>query len=531
MMISNEIEWLIDIYAHSHQQPTADNVEKIKLSQLVSKLGFFYEKFRNAIDYNEEHLVRRNAIDRIIRRQVIFLQESRPHKISKTLIYEFIRAGYLPNDQLPETIIGELARIIDKYLIIVNYIFGRQLPQAKKLASLTLGIASCEINEFLSPVTSRQDEAAANLMYSHLVEHLNFANSKIDPKEQNLQIYIAVLKNLNKADLPALRYALLKLYAPNWHQFSETEIKTFCHNISIIYGKINKHLSHPIAFQLSHTIKTQAVFFLIIKDLISQHPKDIQQIIANEETMEDNIEELVANRQLKIKSKLIGTIFRVIVYIFFTKTILAFILELPYDIWIAQHINWRALIINITFHPALMFVMAMAIHIPGPKNTKIIVEEIKKIVYQQERNLIFKPKKIMKKGTLSYYAFNLIYSIMFGVSFGLIVYLLRLLNFNILSGVLFIFFLTIVSFFAFRLRYLAKQLLVLPRKDNLLGFIIDFLSLPIVRVGRFLSTNFSRVNVFLYILDFIIETPFKMLIEFLEKTMSFINDKREEIIE
>ncbi|HPN81444.1 MAG TPA: hypothetical protein PK412_02775, partial [bacterium] len=96
MMISNEIEWLIDIYASSRQQPTPDNVEKIKLSQLVSKLGFFYEKFRNAIDYNEEHLIRRNAIDRIIRRQIIFLQENRPPKISKTLIYEFIRAGYLP---------------------------------------------------------------------------------------------------------------------------------------------------------------------------------------------------------------------------------------------------------------------------------------------------------------------------------------------------------------------------------------------------------------------------------------------------
>ncbi|HPN81712.1 MAG TPA: hypothetical protein PK412_04185, partial [bacterium] len=103
--------------------------------------------------------------------------------------------------------------------------------------------------------------------------------------------------------------------------------------------------------------------------------------------------------------------------------------------------------------------------------------------------------------------------------------------FNILSGALFIFFLTVVSFFAFRLRYLAKQFLVIPRKDNLFGFLIDFVSLPIIRVGRFFSTNFSKVNIFLYFLDFIIETPFKLLVEFMEKTISFINDKREEIIE
>ena len=531
MMISNEIEWLIDIYASSRQQPTPDNVEKIKLSQLVSKLGFFYEKFRNAIDYNEEHLVRRNAIDRIIRRQIIFLQENRPPKISKTLIYEFIRAGYLPNDQLPETIIADLAKIVEKYLTLISHITQRQLPQAKKLISFTLGLASCEINEFLSPHQSRQDEAAANVLYSHLIKHLNFSNSKISPEEKNLQIYIAILKNLNKADLPALRYALLKLSVPNWRQADPETIQKLCRHLETVYNRINKHLTHPIAFQLSRSLRTQTVFFSVLKELIKKNQPIIHQILSDPELLEDKIEKIVTAKNLAIKNKLIGTIFRVIVYIFFTKTILAFILELPYDLLIAKHINWPALIINITFHPALMFVVAMAIRIPGPKNTKIIVEETKKIIYQQERALIFKPKKVMKKGTMSYYAFNFIYLIMCGVSFGLIVYLLKKLHFNILSGALFIFFLTVVSFFAFRLRYLAKQFLVIPRKDNLFGFLIDFVSLPIIRVGRFFSTNFSKVNIFLYFLDFIIETPFKLLVEFMEKTISFINDKREEIIE
>ena len=58
---------------------------------------------------------------------------------------------------------------------------------------------------------------------------------------------------------------------------------------------------------------------------------------------------------------------------------------------------------------------------------------------------------------------------------------------------------------------------------------IDVFTLPIVRVGRFLSSNFSKVNIFLYILDFVIETPFKMVVEVMEKAVSFIKEKREEI--
>jgi len=108
---------------------------------------------------------------------------------------------------------------------------------------------------------------------------------------------------------------------------------------------------------------------------------------------------------------------------------------------------------------------------------------------------------------------------------------LNFFNFNVPSGILFVFFLTIVSFFGFRLRNLAKQLSVVPRKDNFFSFLVDFISLPIIRVGRFFSTNFAKINIFLFILDFLIETPFKALVEFLEKAVSFINEKREEIIE
>ena len=48
-----------------------DDLPRIKVSSLVSRLAFFYEKARNAVDYEEEHLLRKTAIARILKRQIV----------------------------------------------------------------------------------------------------------------------------------------------------------------------------------------------------------------------------------------------------------------------------------------------------------------------------------------------------------------------------------------------------------------------------------------------------------------------------
>ena len=48
----------------------------ISVSEVSSALAFYYEKIRNIIDYQDEHLLRQSAIKRILNRRLIF-QESR----------------------------------------------------------------------------------------------------------------------------------------------------------------------------------------------------------------------------------------------------------------------------------------------------------------------------------------------------------------------------------------------------------------------------------------------------------------------
>jgi hypothetical protein len=54
--------------------------------------------------------------------------------------------------------------------------------------------------------------------------------------------------------------------------------------------------------------------------------------------------------------------------------------------------------------------------------------------------------------------------------------------------------------------------------------------MPILSVGKFLSTGLSRLNFFGLFFDFIVEAPFKLIIEVFEEWISFVRNKREEIV-
>jgi hypothetical protein len=50
-----------------------------------------------------------------------------------------------------------------------------------------------------------------------------------------------------------------------------------------------------------------------------------------------------------------------------------------------------------------------------------------------------------------------------------------------------------------------------------------------IRAGRWISIRAPRVNIFLFFFDFIIEAPFKALVELIENWLAFLREKREEI--
>ena len=69
----------------------------------------------------------------------------------------------------------------------------------------------------------------------------------------------------------------------------------------------------------------------------------------------------------------------------------------------------------------------------------------------------------------------------------------------------------------------------LVEKENVLSPVIDFFFMPMLSIGKFLSTEVARFNFFILLFDFIIEAPFKLIIEVVEEWISFVKARKEEI--
>jgi hypothetical protein len=519
---------MIRVFERTAQIALPPEDSRLKLNTVVSKISFFYEKLRNAVDYAEEHLLRERAVYRNLKRTMTVTNRSGA-AIAKPLIYDLIRSGYLPNDQLHENVISQVEVIINRYIILNNYIGNYKVKDEKvDIFDLLLSMLAIEIDDLL--VSKDRDNALVECMYQVVKKDVVVTDNRYSELDKKIQMYIAILKSLMKADRARVSFYLWLMYIPEWSTAGESELLKIAQNISDLYTNITKQLDHPLQGLYIKILRKYNVLFLLIRDIIWEYPMQAVDIWKQPQLLEERIRQAAKKRYKVSRVKLTRSIIRSIIYLFITKMILAVLLEFPLDLMFENTINYMTIAINVTFPPLLMFIIGLFIRVPGIKNTDKIVQGIKEISYQfDERNVIRKIKKPLKRSVLLTRVFKFIYAIIFLFTFALILSGLNLLGFNIASMIIFIFFLSLVSFFSIRISQSARELHILEKKDNALTFITDFFSLPILEAGRWLSNKLNMINFFVVFFDFIIEAPFKVLIEAIDEWTGYVREKKEEI--
>ena len=71
--------------------------------------------------------------------------------------------------------------------------------------------------------------------------------------------------------------------------------------------------------------------------------------------------------------------------------------------------------------------------------------------------------------------------------------------------------------------------MVVEPKENLLSFLWSFFYIPVISTGKWLSGKFASINIFVFVLDFIIEAPFKVFVAVAEEWTKYIRERRENI--
>ncbi|MBU1132425.1 hypothetical protein KKC32_04240 [Patescibacteria group bacterium] len=534
MAVSKLIATLID--SSLPEKIKIEEGEKIKVNTVISKAAYIYENVRTAIDYNEEHLIRKNAIYRILKRKLVLekmilenylLDKFHQDEIARQLLQELIRGRYLENN-VPVKLVGKVDGILSKYSKLLKEVKEKQGRVDHDLFNFLLEMQAVEIESAVIP--QKKEKAAIRAMFSVMNPRVTFVNVQVDEKEKEMQVYLGVHRALYKWDDAMIHHLLLNLYYPAWKNADENLIAKIASKINKVKAEIEKQTNHPWRKNILKLLQKQAIVFWIMQDVIEANPEKAHEIFSDKETLTAEVQKACEKRYKQASVKLRRGVVRSIVYVFFTKMILALAIEFPADIYLSGAINYVTAVTNILFPPVLMFLVAILIRLPRKENTEMIVKTINEITFDKKIEREFKLKDTRKQGKAMRFVFNSIYGLTFIFSLMVLFSFLHRLGFNVFSSLIFILFLTLVSFFGIRIRRPIKDLMVIDTRDSLIGIIVDFFALPFVSMGRIMSEKFSKLNVIAFFMDIIIEAPFKLLIELVEDLFSFLREKKEDVL-
>lgn len=505
------------------QKEKKEEGEFVSVSETVSAAASVYENVRNALEYDEEHLLRRNAIRRILKRR---FGEADVSALASDLLNELIWARYFPNNSVPLRTLDEIAGILRKF----QPLFARvEEEREENFFNLwLLDALSTEIEYKLSPPLV--DEALINLAFQNLRERLTWATTMIQPDDRELQLYIAVHRAVLKSNQATLRFRIFSLYFPEWSNApTGAGLEEIAKQLPRIIGSVEKQLRHPMGDRLFRFIRRRSVAFLILRDVCEKYVAEIDALLSDEGRLRAVVEEAAAKRYDNFRVRVNRSILRAIFFLLLTKTVLAMIIELPYDRLIAKETSWTPMLTNILFHPALLAVIGFSVSIPEKKNTELLYAELRSILgLDPPKVLKFSQRRTWVRGGMRA-GFDVLYSLMFLLFIGAVSYGLNFFGFNSVSIFFFLFFLSLVTFFGFKIRGSRRELVMLEGLGGFSSALFDVFFLPIVRAGRWISLRAPRVNILLFFFDFIIEAPFKAAIKLVEGWLAFLREKKEEI--
>lgn len=547
------------IYEEKNKKVSLDeDLPRIKVSSLVSRLAFFYEKARNAIEYEEEHLLRKTAIARILKRQIIIegvIRQINSKETSFHLLTEIIRGGYLDNNSVPETKIDEVAFILEKYMTLKDFLLSEigksfdfkldiketkdKIKEKNSLNNWILTLAACEIEENLSQNKSKK--LVVSNMFSFLKEKIELPVDLLQYKEEkDIQIYLSIARSYLKLDWDILSFVLFKYYNSFWFEFNKKnilgdedkkKISVLAKNFFNLKKTIEKDLEHPLKKQLDKITRAYSLYFNVLTETIDKDPlSSYAELQKSDKSFVATIKKVCNQKYQKAKTRLWRSAVRSIIYIFLTKSVFVLAVEVPAIRWFGEELNIISLLINIVFPAVLLFFIVLTTRKPGDKNTDKIVSGVKEIALKEkDKKSALILRKPQKRSFITASIFNLIYTASFCFSVYLIIKILTFINFTWVSIVIFLFFLAFVSFFSIVTTKGVKELMVVERRESVISLLLDLFYLPIIMAGRWLSGNMSKVNVFIFILDFVIEAPFKIFIDIIEDWTRYVREKRENI--
>lgn len=471
-----------------------------------------YEQLRNAAEYSEEHLLLQRAIKRFYRLN-IFTAKRKHASLNLELISELVLAGYLENNSISKSAVTQLDAILASYMTAYDQLIA-QSAKRERVEGWVLACLSSDVEGLLRSHSRRHALVAVAYQYFSQAIDRDYYKQSADNSGFELCLYMAVHQALLKSDIDIVRANVRAMY-----DISPTDTEQFL--------RINQQIDHYFACglttQLRRIVNRQGAPFRILKSMIGSRT-DLPELLDNRQSFIDAYRLQIAQEYAQAHSRLNTGLAKSVAFIFITKMLIGLAIEIPYDILTRGQIAWMPLMINLLFPPLYMILLRLGISTPKPANTQKLTKLIEDIVFGDDIEKLVLPaaRKIRPIR-------QIVYDLLFSVPIAISIAILYALDFNVVQMVIFFIFFSTASSLGFRLRAMVADLEVSHHSSGLLASVRDFLYLPFIVFGQWLSAEYRRFNIIGRMFDIIIELPLKSFFRLARQWMRFLDEQHEQL--
>ena len=540
--LSELLQNFLGEYRHGIDYDNKATVSPIEVDQLASKLAKFYEKIRRVVDWKEENLMRRTAIERILKRTLLSEISGigagglDSDKITEPLVMEVVRSGYFVSGRISKNKIPIAKQSLAKYIYILNNspisekMNGLNIKEKVNFFNWILEIAACEIEEILQP--SFKENALINMMTTSLYQKVKVKPTNLMNDEERLvQSYVAVHRALFSLDAPIITYNLIKYRHPRWFEDDVAFVEQFTQDIEQVKTQLDQDLEHQYGKEFFKVAERYDAAYLLLGDVMAKlekKPDLIESKLANQEELDKIITERY-NARLKTQKR---RLFRSAVFstlsIFVAGIVSFIIFEGPVARMVRGHFSWFALLIDLAVPALLMFILVATIKPPKKENLARVIAEIHKIIFlsdeQDQYDILLEKKKRWLLNTI----FALI-SAAGGITGAYAIFMLfKVAGVPWTSIYIDTINVAMVIAAAMVIRHKAREITI-EERGSFISMTIELFSLPLAKVGQWFSDKWKEYNILSVFFIALVDMPFSVVVSLLEDWRSFLRDRRSEI--
>ena len=473
-----------------------------------------YEQLRNAAENSEEHLLLQNAIKRFYRQTFLSGDEKLLSESGNELVIELTHAGYVQNNTLRKAQADEITKKATAYFELYTKL--KHKNSRSDMASLRWvnEVLSAEVAQIVQP--RYEEEIFVEFAYEYFSSIVPATTAK-KTDDFGGALFVAIHRALLKSDIAGIRMQLLRRYNVSPKQ---TEL-FYEYN-----RRIDSLVEAPIVDRLYHTVDRQGAPLRVLWRMIVSDDK-LPEVIDNRKKFLDAFEQQVSQEYSRISSRINRAVIRSVIFLIITKVLIGVAIEVPYDLMVHGEVLLLPLAINLLFPPIYMILLRLTLVLPGKANTKALVERIDKMLYGSNNTVLGKLDIGQKRYSM---AFSVIYGVISLVILALVIWALVMLQFSFVYIIILIIFVSTASFLSFRLGHMVRELELVRSRSNGVTMIRDFIYMPFVVIGQWMSDKYSKLNIITIILDLIIEMPLKTSLRLLRQWTAFIDDRKDNLV-